>query len=376
MTMSSYALYRLPHADRYTRIEQTRGEPEELASCAALNGKQGFVVAPFAPSEGLPVVLIKGDKVTEEVFGTSKSGGGYQPHGAYPPCGPNNLSSRKKSRCPHEAKADNQYTSDFARFHARLLAGDFRKIVLARCAEHPVAGQLPAEELFLRACRYYPRLFVALVHTPKTGTWLAATPETLLEGGDGRWRTVALAGTMKLEGYELGFDNPPQSVSADAIRWSQKNIQEQRYVATYLKDCLGRFAGEVHEEGPYTVRAGNLVHLRSDFTFSLPGSGRLGDLLQALHPTPAVCGLPKQAAFDFIVNNEHTPRLYYSGFMGPLDPCGDTRLYVSLRCMQIGAEHCCLYAGGGLLRESSEQQEWQETEAKMETMRNLFYVQQ
>jgi isochorismate synthase len=363
MTMSSYALYRLPHARSYTRIEQTEGEPEKLASCAALNGKRGFVIAPFAPAEGQPVVVIRGDKVSDEAF---EDDGGSE---ADRTCCHHNP-------CSSHEKADNQYSGDFARFHARLLAGDFRKIVLARCAEQPLVGQLPAEQLFFRACRCYPRLFVALVHTPTTGTWLVATPETLLEGGNGQWRTIALAGTMKLEGDELGFDNPPQSLSADAIRWSQKNIQEQRYVATYLKDCLGRFAGDVHEEGPYTVRAGNLVHLRSDFTFSMPGSDRLGDLLQALHPTPAVCGLPKQEAFSFIMNNEHTPRRYYSGFMGPLDPCGDTRLYVSLRCMQIGKEICRLYAGGGLLKESCEQQEWQETEAKMETMRNLFYVQQ
>ena len=120
------------------------------------------------------------------------------------------------------------------------------------------------------------------------------------------------------------------------------------------------------------MRAANLVHLRSDFTFSLPDNHHLGDLLMALHPTPAVCGLPKREAFDFIVRNEHTPRRYYSGFMGPLNMNDATHLYVSLRCMNIDGETYHLYAGGGLLKDSVEEQEWLETEAKMQTMRELL----
>jgi isochorismate synthase len=104
----------------------------------------------------------------------------------------------------------------------------------------------------------------------------------------------------------------------------------------------------------------------------LPSVDRIGNLLQALHPTPAVCGLPKREAFDFIVRNEHTSRRYYSGFMGMLDPQGETHLYVSLRCMNIKNDSCCLYAGGGLLKDSKEWQEWQETEAKLETMRRVL----
>ena len=140
-------------------------------------------------------------------------------------------------------------------------------------------------------------------------------------------------------------------------------------------ECLEQFTDDFREEGPRTVRAANLVHLRSDFTFKLADNNKIGDLLQALHPTPAVCGLPKREAFKFIVKNEHTPRRYYSGFMGPVAQ-EDTHLYVSLRCMNIDGDVCHLYAGGGLLKDSVEEQEWLETEAKMETMKKLLYVQQ
>ena len=170
---------------------------------------------------------------------------------------------------------------------------------------------------------------------------------------------------MKLEGEQLKSEG-------ESVSWSTKNIQEQRYVATYIAECLEQFTNDFHEEGPSTVRAADLVHLRSDFTFTLPEHGRIGDLLQTLHPTPAVCGLPKRETFQFIIRNEHTPRRYYSGFMGMLDPERETHLYVSLRCMNIEGSCCHLYAGGGLLKDSVLEQEWQETEAKLETMRRCI----
>ena len=143
-------------------------------------------------------------------------------------------------------------------------------------------------------------------------------------------------------------------------------------MATYIAECLEQFTADFREEGPRTVRAANLVHLRSDFHFTLDSNERIGNLLATLHPTPAVCGLPKRQTYQFITRNEHTPRRYYSGFMGMLQPTGDTHLYVSLRCMEIGPSAYRLYAGGGLLKDSVEEQEWQETEAKLETMRRCI----
>jgi isochorismate synthase len=245
----------------------------------------------------------------------------------------------------------------------------FSKVVLARNAVEPNTHEASPEELFWRACRRYPRLFIALVAMPDGSYWLTATPEILLEGIGSQWRTIALAGTMQLEGDELKSEG-------EGVRWSTKNIQEQRFVATYIARCLERFSLPFEEEGPRTVRAAHLVHLRSDFTFTLPDTLHVGDLLQVLHPTPAVCGLPKQDAFRFITHNEHTPRRYYSGFMGPLSICSPlptTHLYVSLRCMNIEGCQYHLYAGGGLLKDSILEQEWLETEAKLETMRSLLY---
>ena len=362
--MSAFAIYRLPYADHSIRVEQTDGEPAELLSCTELNGRSGFVVAPFDITPEQPILLIRPDHVETVPCEAGES----QAHD--PSLRQNHVT------CPYDS-----YTIDFANYHAQLEAGLFRKIVLARCVDEETPQPIEPMDLFRCACERYPRMFISLVYTEKSGYWLTATPEILLEKQDAQWRTIALAGTMKLEGEQLNGEG-------ETLSWSTKNIQEQRIVATYITECLEQFTGDFQEEGPRTVRAANLVHLRSDFTFTLPDSDHLGDLLHTLHPTPAVCGLPKRDTFNFIVKNEHSPRRYYSGFMGPLNvqcsmlnvECSmfnvqcSTHLYVSLRCMNIEGNRYHLYAGGGLLKDSTEEQEWQETEAKLETMRSLLYV--
>ena len=368
--MNSFAFYRFPRQEHYTRLCLTEGEPEELFTLEQLNGRRGFVLAPFVVSDDCPILLfpeerpLKSEKgcLSEEVC---LNLGGCEVTRTTP--NPSFMKGGDFAGGGSLKGGEPQYALAFARFHAALRAGQFAKLVLARSQVVSTNGCNPLA-LFQQACLRYPRMFVALVSAPRCGTWLMATPEVLLRHSEGQhYETMALAGTMKLEGELLQFDNPSQSL-VQQIRWSQKNIQEQRFVANYISNRLKDFATDIDEAGPYTTRAANLVHLRSDFRFTLHADCGIGSLLEALHPTPAVCGLPKAEARDFILANECQPRLYYSGFCGPLDQA----LYVSLRCMQISENHCRLYAGGGLLPDSIEQQEWEETEAKMQTMRTLL----
>ena len=347
--MPAFAVYRLPYGKFATMVQQTDGEPAALLSCAELNGRSGFVMAPFEITDSHPILLIRPDKVERVALGRSEG-----------------VKSKGVKESGDSVKSRGYYAVDFANFHSQLELGTFRKIVLARCAEEELSESIPPMELFYKACDLYPRMFISLVCTEKGGSWLTATPEILLEGRGTDWRTMALAGTVRLEGEQL-------SGEGETVSWSTKNIQEQRYVATYIAECLEQFTSDFSEEGPFSVRAANLVHLRSDFTFTLPSKERLGDLLQTLYPTPAVCGLPKREAFQFITHNEHTPRQYYSGFQGWLGE-EETHLYVSLRCMRMEDRHYYLYAGGGLLKDSTEDQEWQETEAKLETMRRVLDI--
>ncbi|MFA7044036.1 MAG: chorismate-binding protein, partial [Bacteroidales bacterium] len=125
-------------------------------------------------------------------------------------------------------------------------------------------------------------------------------------------------------------------------------------------------------KGPFAYRAGMLIHLKTAFCFQMIDNGKIGDLLDMLHPTPAVCGYPKEEAYRLITEEEGYDRLYYSGFIGELALSGKTNLFVNLRCMQTGTKFLTLFAGGGLLSSSELESEWEETEAKLQTMLYLM----
>ena len=91
--------------------------------------------------------------------------------------------------------------------------------------------------------------------------------------------------------------------------WSAKNKAEQQYVSLYIKRCLKCYADEIKEEGPYTTQAAKLGASAYDFTFKLRPNATVGQLLHNLHPTPAVCGMPKDEAKSFIMANDLTNAL-------------------------------------------------------------------
>jgi len=359
--MISKVCYRLPYHDHFVQLTQQQSVPQTFLSLTDLNGKSGFVMAPFCATEAEPILLLHPDKVENIPVGQDNTVEDW--------C----IETPSAEEGLHEQRS---YHADFEAFHQQLADHHFAKIVLARQEECPCSAKVDPERLFLKACNVYPRMFVVLISTPQTGTWLMATPEILLAGDGMQWNTMALAGTMNLQGEQLMFDNPPvqnrMDRPIDDMVWSEKNRLEQRYVASFIHQRLEDFSSKIVEGDVYSVRAGNLVHLRSDFSFTLNDIQQIGTLLEKLHPTPAVCGLPKDETRQFILKNEHEPRHYYSGLTGWLNPDGETFLYVTLRCMQLKAERCRFFAGGGLLLDSEEQQEWEETEAKMETMKQLF----
>lgn len=348
-------MYRLPHESEYFVMRQTKGELVKLYSYAEIGNEVGFVFAPFSVSKEMPIFVIKPDVYERKTIIDIDENS---------PITNNRFCSQVIDR--------QTYNEKFKLFHSELNKGNFDKIVLSRCLNVCSETSYRPEELFIQACKLYPRMFISLVSIPEIGTWLMATPEILLEGNGKSWRTIALAGTMELTKSQLSFDTPASTITEKDITWSDKNIREQRCVASFIKSCLSAFTSDISENGPYTVRAGGLIHLRSDFTFTLPSDATIGEFISKLHPTPAVCGLPRDETYDFIQRHEGFDRKYYSGFAGVIDKDGDTHLYVTLRCMNISSNQFNFFAGGGLLKDSTEEAEWSETELKMETMKKCF----
>ncbi len=348
--------YRLPRQADFIRIECEDENVECVSSCVELKGKSGFVFAPFKCDDAHPIIIMRDYSWrTQSVKSTT-------PY----------YIKEELTKSYEKIEAERQqYACDFSKCKHEIDEKHFSKVVLARYDDVNYRSELDMEATFMNACKRYPRMFVAMISTEITGTWLMATPELLMSETGGVGHTMALAGTMNLSAKQYGFDNPLGSGLDHRIVWSEKNKNEQRIVADYIKKRLLDVSDSVTESDVYTSRAGNLVHLRSDFSYNA-GSNQSA-LIDALFPTPAVCGMPKEETREFILDNETIDREYYSGFAGLLNVDGSSQLFVTLRCMKLLAKNRVrLFAGGGIMPDSVETDEWHETENKMETIKTCI----
>lgn len=359
-----FALYRLPWTDEPILVMQEEGEPTFLSNLEALNQKKGFLLAPFQLTEARPAVLIQPDIVAHDWENIKQALQEWSYRHKEYTVGSPALQPEKTAPVtqPSEKEEKERYTETFSRFILPLKEKQFRKLVLSRSTTHALPPQFSPLATFIQACNSYPRMMISLCHTPSTGTWIGSTPEIILSGHEKEWHTVALAGTTPMQGETMPTE------------WSKKNQEEQAFVGEYIRKTVKKFGTKLTEKGPYTARAGQLVHLKTDFHFCLKDTDHLGHILQELHPTPAVCGLPKEEAYRFILQTEPHDRLFYSGIIGWIDPEGDTTLYVNLRCMHLEGNTATLYAGGGILPDSTADSEWEETQQKMNTMRNILSI--
>jgi isochorismate synthase len=248
-----------------------------------------------------------------------------------------------------------------------IQSGTFEKVVPSRNKRVALPESFDLAASFFKLCAAYPQAFVSLTTSPETGTWMGATPEELVRVIDKAiFKTVALAGTQP---YQEGMN-------LRHVSWTQKEIEEQALVERYIISCFKKIRlREYDEHGPKTVVAGNLMHLRSDFTVSMKETNfpQLGTvMLQLLHPTSAVCGMPLEPSRAFLAQHEGYDRSYYSGFLGPVNMNNQINIFVNLRCMQIIHNEAVLYAGAGVTIDSVPEQEWEETEMKMNTLHSII----
>ena len=262
---------------------------------------------------------------------------------------------------------------------AHIRKNKFQKVVLSRKVE--VACTTQPTILFEGLLINYPDAFCYLWHHPKIGTWLGATPEILLKAENQQITTMSLAGTQNFDG-----DTNPT--------WGTKELDEQQLVTNYISNALKDKVAKLTISDRETSRAGNLLHLRTKLVASYEKE-HLGEIVNALHPTPAICGMPMEQTKDFILENENYPREFYTGYLGELNMKQETRrssqkknvennvyksikpatvLFVNLRCMQLKEKKAFIYVGGGITKDSDAEKEWEETVAKSKTMLKVLNV--
>ena len=233
------------------------------------------------------------------------------------------------------------------------------KIVIARAKQVSNKG-LEVFSVFEKLIRSYRRATCYIWFHPKVGMWMGATPEILLEIKDSTFKTMSLAGTQKF-------------VDTTDVIWGTKEVEEQQMVTDYVLSNLKTVTDSLEVSDTYTAKAGSLLHLRTDIKGEIKTDNAVAKLIEVLHPTPAVCGFPREASKSYILKNENFDRSYYTGFLGELHMDGSSAFYVNLRCLEVVDENSLrLYVGGGITAKSNPEKEWEETVAKCKTMESIL----
>ncbi len=309
----------------------------------------GFIFAPFSKDEAAIFFPIEKCELFTTVFERTDH---------------NKDSSEKKVK--KNGKEDfeqrQQYLNLVDRCLAFMKSSGTKKIVLSRKEEVRVEG-LSVLGILGNLLEKYPAAFVYIWYHPAVGMWAGASPETLLSLENRKFTTMALAGTQRVKGDE-------------ELIWGMKEREEQQIVTDYIRNELQGLIARTTQ--PKTVRAGQVAHICTELKGTLTKDFGLIQLVNKLHPTPAVCGLPKETARSFILEQEGYDRKFYTGFLGEInlsfgcESIAKTHLFVNLRCMELFENKVFLYVGGGITGDSDKEKEWEETVAKSATMRSIL----
>ncbi|MBD81619.1 MAG: hypothetical protein CL840_22055 [Crocinitomicaceae bacterium] len=244
------------------------------------------------------------------------------------------------------------YRSNLQKAIGACLSDEYHKLVVSR--KVTVTGSMNYPAVFNELVRNYPDCFV--YHFDINGiTYMGATPEKLLSVDNGYCCSASLAGTMKLsEGEKIE-------------NWGSKERNEQQLVTDYLNEAYSATCENVSVSDVAIKSNGPICHLHSEISGNLKDMTSFWNLLQIIHPTPAVCGLPKFKALDWIVNNEGYDRQYYTGYIGLVQE-NKAEFYVNLRCLKSEGLQTELYVGGGITKDSVVRDEYDETKQKQEVL--------
>lgn len=244
---------------------------------------------------------------------------------------------------------------------AAIGAGDFEKIVAARRSTVAVDGPLDPAAALRRLRAAYGTCTRLGFMAPEGPTFLGATPERLVSVRGLRLETEALAGTRSA------------ALDPEALLASAKDVAEHAPVVRRIRERLGPHCDRIGvADAPELRRLPNVVHIRTAIEGALRAPTHVLALAEALHPTPAVGGVPEAGAIRWIGAHEEHPRGWYAAPFGWFDAAGQGELVVSLRSGLLDGDRAHLFAGGGIVDGSTPDAEWEETALKLRPMREAL----
>ncbi|KQS92964.1 chorismate-binding protein [Chryseobacterium sp. Leaf394] len=232
------------------------------------------------------------------------------------------------------------------------------KLVLSRRKIVDGFKEIDLKSSFDNLCKNYPNAFkYFFIHGESS--WIGGFSEVLgkFNKSTHEFETMSIAGTIPV-----------------SEEWTEKEIEEQKPVSAFIRTILQKYSGtdSVEESETYDHISGNIKHLKTDFKIKI-NPENLDSIIQELHPTPAVCGIPKDFCAEIIEKVEKFPRELYAGYIR-IETDDYIQYFVNLRCARLYKNSVHLFVGGGITAQSSPEKEWKETELKSEAvLKNLVF---
>jgi len=244
----------------------------------------------------------------------------------------------------------------------RLDSG-FGKVVVARAITGHVVTPGDERAPLAKLSSGYPDCHIFAVE----GLW-GASPETLVRVTDRRVETRVLAGSAA-----RGLDPQSDADAATRLADSAKDRDEHEYAMQSVLTALAPHCRSiVGASTPFTLRLSNVWHLASDIEGVLRSRTSVLDIIDSLHPTAAVAGVPTDRALTTITDIEAIPRGRYAGPVGWVDGAGNGEWAIALRCAQWRETDIVAHAGAGIIVGSDPESEYAETELKFRPIREAL----
>jgi menaquinone-specific isochorismate synthase len=236
--------------------------------------------------------------------------------------------------------------------------GDLRKVVLATALDASLDAPIDVPDTLERFRRTYPNCYRFLVQPTDDCGFFGPPPERLVRMDGERVATEALAGSV-----ERGDTPEADAALARSLEASEKLGHEQALVTDAIRERLEPF-GTVSVGKREIKQLSTIQHLRTPITATLGDETHVLDVVEALHPTPAVGGLPPERARTVIRETEPFDRGWYAAPIGWFDAAGDGEFVVGIRSAVAGGRDAMLYAGNGIVGDSEPEEEWAELDPK------------
>jgi menaquinone-specific isochorismate synthase len=261
---------------------------------------------------------------------------------------------------------ETQWQTRVAQAIAKIDKSEIDKVVLARDLIATTTNEIDVRPILNSLASNYPSTWVFSVDG-----LVGATPELLLRLSRGMVTSRVLAGTIPKTG-----DDARDLALAGSLARSSKDLEEHEYAVRSVAEALEPFCSSTNvPEAPFVLHLANVMHLATDVTGALLESKHYVDafaLLNSLHPSAAVCGTPRNIAFDVINEIEGMNRGRYAGPVGWIDARGDGELGIALRSGQVTKNEIRIFAGCGIVAGSDPAVELAESSAKFSAMKSAL----